>query len=173
MLDDLSHVRQLWRERWGDEFLAVHGVLYHPDALEGYVALDGEEWLGLITYSFSDCGCEIVSIDSLCENTGIGTALVDKVIIEARQKKCKRVFLTTTNDNLRALGFYQKRGFELALLRRNAVNESRKTKPNIPLIGGHGIPLRDEIELELLLNTIHAADPHPSLRKGEGAGNVP
>jgi hypothetical protein len=59
--------------------------------------------------------------------------------------------LSTTNDNLHALGFYQKRGFELATFRRGAVNESRKIKPGIPRVGENGILLRDEIELEMLL----------------------
>ncbi len=57
----------------------------------------------------------------------------------------------TTNDNLEALGFYQKHGFELVKVNRGALNESRKIKPVIPLIGMHGIPLWDELELEILL----------------------
>ena len=64
---------------------------------------------------------------------------------------CKRIFLITTNDNLRALGLYQKHGFEIVNIYRGAVNESRKRKPDIPLIGMYGIPLRDEIELEMKL----------------------
>jgi len=52
---------------------------------------------------------------------------------------------------LNALGFYQKRGFELVAVHRGAVNESRKIKPGISLIGANNIPLRDEIELELIL----------------------
>jgi hypothetical protein len=59
--------------------------------------------------------------------------------------------LITTNDNLHALGFYQKRGFEIVTVYRGAVNESRKRKPTIPLVGMNGIPLRDEIELEMSL----------------------
>jgi ribosomal protein S18 acetylase RimI-like enzyme len=64
------------------------------------------------------------------------------------QAGCRRVWLITTNDNLEALGFYQKRGFVLAALHRNAMAETRRFKPNIPLIGMGGIPLRDELELE-------------------------
>ena len=98
-----------------------------------------------------DTDCEIVSIDSLRENEGIGTALIEKVVEEAKANQCRRVHLTTTNDNLRGLGFYQKRGFQLCALRVNAMEEARKLKPEIPLIGENGIPLRDEIELEILL----------------------
>jgi hypothetical protein len=65
---------------------------------------------------------------------------------------CTRLWLITTNDNLHALRFYQKRGFMLVAVHRNAVEQSRKLKPEIPLYGKDGIPIRDEIELEMLLN---------------------
>jgi L-amino acid N-acyltransferase YncA len=87
----------------------------------------------------------------LREGQGIGSKLIEQVIEEARTRGCKRLFLITTNDNLNALGFYQKRGFEIAAVHRGAVNESRKIKPGIPLVGYHSIPLRDEIELEMSL----------------------
>ena len=148
---DLPRLRQFWKENWGDEFVIAHGVIYHPEILDGFVAFDNDEWIGEITYHFSGDECEIVSLDSLREGQGVGTLLIEKTIGAARAKGCQRIFLITTNDNLNALGFYQKRGFELVAVHRGAVNESRKIKPSIPLIGNAGIPLRDEIELEMLL----------------------
>ena len=148
---DLPRLRQFWKENWGDEFVIAHGVIYHPDTLDGFVAFDADELIGEITFHFSGNDCEIVSLDSLRQGQGIGTLLIDKVIEEASAKGCQRIFLITTNDNLNALGFYQKRGFELVAVHRGAVNESRKVKPGIPLIGNDGIPLRDEIELEMSL----------------------
>ena len=53
--------------------------------------------------------------------------------------------------NLNALQFYQKRGFDIVKLHINAVKQSRKIKPEIPLIGFNGIPIRHEIELEMNL----------------------
>jgi len=149
--NDLPRFRQFWRENWGDEFVVAHGVIYHPDTLDGFIACGGGEWLGEITYTFSGNDCEIVSLDSLRESQGIGTKLINAVVEEARKRNCRRVFLITTNDNLNALGFYQKRGFELVAIHRGAVDESRKIKPSIPLIGDNNIPLRDEIELEMVL----------------------
>ena len=149
--NDLPRLRKFWKENWGDEFVVAHGVIYHPDTLDGFVAFDGDEWIGEVTYTFSDAECEIVSLDSLYEGKGIGTKLMNAVVDEAKKRNCKRVFLITTNDNLHALGFYQKRGFELVAVRRSAVNESRKIKPGIPLMGMNNIPLRDEIELEMNL----------------------
>ncbi len=151
VLQDTSQIRDFWREHWGDEFIVAHGEVYHPEGLEGLVALDGSQWVGLVTYKILGGECEIVSLDSLREGEGIGTSLIEQVVQEARQAACARVFLITTNDNLEALGFYQKRGFELVRVNRGAVNRSRKIKPTIPLIGMHGIPLRDELELEMTL----------------------
>lgn len=149
--EDLPRLRKFWTERWGDDFVVAHGVVYRPDLLDGFLALDGRDLIGLITLSNSPDGCEVVSLDSLREDKGIGSALIEEVIKAAREQGCRRLFLITTNDNLRALGFYQKRGFELVTIHRGAVNESRKIKPGIPLVGENGIPLRDEIELEMIL----------------------
>lgn len=97
---------------------------------------------------FYDGLCEIVSLDSLRENQGIGTALLTQVLAQARQRGCAKAVLITTNDNLRAMGFYQKRGFDMVALYRNALDVSRRLKPEIPAIGENCIPLRHEIEFE-------------------------
>lgn len=61
---------------------------------------------------------------------------------------CYVVVLITTNDNINAIRFYQKRGFDMAHLFHNALDVSRKLKPEIPLIGENSIPLQHEIEFE-------------------------
>jgi GNAT superfamily N-acetyltransferase len=146
--NDLPQLRQFWIDFWGGEQMFMHGDVVRYDEVEGFIYGD---WIGLLTYMLHDNECEITSLNSLQEGMGIGAALIDKALQEARETKCRRVFLITTNDNLRALGFYQKRGFELVTIHRGAVNKSRKLKPSIPLIGENNIPLRDEIELEILI----------------------
>ena len=93
----------------------------------------------------------MMSLDSLRERQGIGSALTEKVAALAKEKSAKRLVLITTNDNLNALGFYQKRGFDLICLHRNAMDAVRKVKPDTPMIGENGIPLRHELELERAL----------------------
>lgn len=149
--DDLPRLRQFWIKQWGGEFIVTRGNIYHPEQVEGFVVEEKDEWIGLITYKIMNGECEVTSLDGLRKGQGIGTLLIKKVIEEARAKDCKRIFLITTNDNLYALGFYQRRGFELATIHRGAINESRKIKPSISLIGENNIPLRDEIELEMNL----------------------
>jgi ribosomal protein S18 acetylase RimI-like enzyme len=98
-----------------------------------------------------DGSCEVISIDALEEGRGIGSALLLAVVYAAGSAGCRRVWLITTNDNVNALRFYQKRGFRLVALYPDAVTASRRIKPEIPLVGNDGIPLRDELELEKLL----------------------
>jgi ribosomal protein S18 acetylase RimI-like enzyme len=125
--------------------------LHRPADLPGFVAtLDGRP-AGLATYVMEDGSCELVTIDSLVEGRGVGTALVDAVAAAARRAGCTRLWLVTTNDNLEALRFYQRRGFVLTALHRDAVVESRRLKPQISERGAAGIPIRDELELELEL----------------------
>ena len=148
---DLPRLRQFWIEHWGGEEMITRGTIYRPEQLDGFVIEDGKEWIGLITFVIKKKECEVTSLDSLREGQGIGSMLIENAVEEARAKNCNRLFLITTNDNLHALGFYQKRGFELVAIYRGAVNQSRKIKPGIPLVGNDGIPLRDEIELEIRL----------------------
>lgn len=146
--NDRPRLRGFWIKQWGSEFIVVHNETIRYDEVDGFIHAD---WAGVITFMIKGEECEITSLDSLHEGKGIGTALINEVIREAKEKKCRRVFLITTNDNLHALGFYQRRGFELVTIHRGAVNEFRKLKPSIPLIGENNIPLSDEIELEILV----------------------
>jgi ribosomal protein S18 acetylase RimI-like enzyme len=149
--NDLPRLRKFWIEHWGGEEMITRGNVYRPEQLDGFVVEARNEWIGLLTFFIQDGECEVTSLDSLREGQGIGTMLIDKAIEESRARNCNRLFLITTNDNLNALGFYQKRGFEIVTVYRGAVNESRKRKPSIPLIGYNNIPLRDAIELEIKL----------------------
>lgn len=146
--DDLPRLRNFWVDHWGSELMIMHGLTVRYDEVEGFVLGD---WAGLLTFQIRADECEITSLNSLEEGKGIGSRLINEIIREAKERNCCRVFLITTNDNLNALGFYQKRGFELSALRRGAINESRKLKPSIPLFGENNIPLRDEVELEMKL----------------------
>jgi GNAT superfamily N-acetyltransferase len=148
---DRAWLEELVLERWGAPIVVGHGHVYEVADLPGFVALEGREPVGLVTYSIEGDACEIVTIDSLREGIGIGSALVEAVAGTARKAGCRRLWLITTNDNLPMLRFAQKRGFSLVAVHPNAVEASRRLKPEISLIGIDGIPIRDELELELRL----------------------
>lgn len=142
----------LLTESWGATVVVSRGQQHDAAQLPGFVALRGDAPVGLATYHVAGDDCELVSLDSITSGQGIGTALIAAVRDAAAAATCRRVWLITTNDNLDALRFYQHRSFVLVAVHRDAVTEARRQKPQIPLIGDHDIPLRDEIELELLLS---------------------
>src|SRR5918992_5184096 len=114
--DDRPWARRLMAERWGGEEMVIRGRLYRPAEHQGFVAhVDGDR-IGLLTYAIEGKACEVLSLDSLREGRGVGTALLEMVKDAAREAGCDRIRLITTNDNLDALRFYQKRGFVLVAL---------------------------------------------------------
>jgi GNAT superfamily N-acetyltransferase len=135
-------------ERWGSTKIVTRGVLHTANELPGFIAAVETGPVGLLTYHLEDDACEVVSLDSFLEYQGIGSALLQTVEQVAKENKCNRIWLVTTNDNINALRFYQRRGYFLVAVHCNALELSRQLKPQIPLIGNEGIPLRDEIEFE-------------------------
>jgi ribosomal protein S18 acetylase RimI-like enzyme len=149
---DYEWVVSQMTEQWGSELVVAHGQAYYPGRLPGFVAVQDGQSVGLVTYHIKAESCEIVTLHSLQPGQGIGTRLVEHAKQAARHAGCRRLWLITTNDNLTALRFYQKRGFHLVAVHPGAVNESREIKPSISEIGLDGIPIRDELVLELDLS---------------------
>jgi ribosomal protein S18 acetylase RimI-like enzyme len=129
--------------------IVTRGRVHDASELPGYVASQDKEIVGLITYKIEADHCEIVSLNSSIQGVGIGTALLKAVEMHAIEQNCTRLWLITTNDNQPAQHFYYKRGYKIVAIHHDAIKESRKLKPEIPLFGVDGIPIRDEIELAL------------------------
>ena len=127
--------------------MIVHDTAYRLADLPAFVAADGPNLVGLITYEPGIESWHVLSLDSLVPGCGIGSALLDRVEAAARAAGSPRITLVTTNDNVDAIRFYQRRSYRIASLDPGAVDRARRTKPSIPLIGCHGIPIRDEITL--------------------------
>ena len=144
-------------ERWaegvlgrefGGRWQARRGELLDVLALPGFVAEGGGERVGLLTYRVEGDECELAVLIALRARAGVGSTLVDALVTAVGH--LTRIWVVTTNDNLDALRFYQRRGFTLSALRPRAVDIARDTlKPSISPVGKYGIPLRDELELEL------------------------
>lgn len=151
-------------ERWGTTQIVSRGKSVYGHLLPGFMAErpgnapetgegDSEketaaENIGLVTVHIGDKECEITTLNSLTESAGVGSALVEAVENWAREAGIERLWLVTTNDNLAALKFWQRRGYELVTVHRNAIADARRIKPQIPITGLNGITIRDEIELE-------------------------
>ncbi|MDF2542420.1 MAG: acetyltransferase [Herbinix sp.] len=144
-------VTRFINDNWLSTVLIIRGKMIDMTIVDGIVVYDNNCIIGLISYELRDKECEILSLDSLLENKGVGSELVKRVIEIARSHECIKLKLITTNDNINAIKFYQKRGFDMIRIYHNALEISRQLKPSIPLIGNYGIPLLHEIEFELRL----------------------
>ncbi len=149
--EDRDWLRQIVTELLGGIPIVTPSGRYAPESLPGFVAVQDGVRVGLLNYHIAGDRCEVVTLASLRPGAGIGTALMEAARRVAVQQGCRRLWLVTTNDNLNALRFYQKRGFLLVALYRNAMDQVRRIKPAVPLVGLDGIPLRDMIELEMPL----------------------
>jgi len=139
---------------WGADFVVTRGRKVYPTEIDGFFASDaGGRRVGLVTFEIIGDQCEIVTLDAFTRFSGIGSVLIDRVRRAAQRAGCRRLWLITTNDNLEAIRFYQRRGFAIAAVHVGALDQSRKLKPQIPLIGQFGIPLRDEVEFEMWLTS--------------------
>jgi GNAT superfamily N-acetyltransferase len=136
--------------RWNSSRVACCGTLERPIEYPSLLAEEDGRLLGVLTYVVDGDACEVLTLHADVRRRGVGSALIAAVRRLAAEAGCARLWLITTNDNVDALRFYQRRGFRLAALHRGSVDDSRALlKAEIPAVGDHGIPLRDELELEL------------------------
>ena len=150
--ENREEVDALLKREWDCPPVITRGKAIDTKILPGFIALADGELSGIITYNIADGECEITTLNSFVENIGIGTALINAVKAVAMENHCKRVWLITTNDDIEAIRFYQKRAFDLAAVHINAMEISRQMKPSIPLLGMHNIPIKHEFEFEIKLH---------------------
>jgi GNAT superfamily N-acetyltransferase len=155
---DREWIARFIAEQWGSSIIVTRGRIHDACLLPGFIAAGQGKPLGLVTFRRLEDEIEIVSLNSIVERIGIGSGLISAVATQAVTEHCHRVWLITTNDNLPALRFYQRRGFHLSALYPGALENSRRLKPQIPPLGIDGIPLCDEIELELELEYEKTSD---------------
>ena len=139
-------VNEFIESQWPTTEMVIRGKIVDMTRTEGIVVREKGNIVGLLTYLIRDGICEIISLDSRQEGRGSGRTLIGKAKETAVKRKCRRLTVITTNDNIQAIRFYQRCGFDMSHLYHNALNYSRKLKPEIPLIGANGIPLMHEIE---------------------------
>jgi len=150
MEKDWSWVSQILISNWNSTEVITRGRRHQAGRLPGFIAYYDHKPSGLLTYHIEREECEIISLNSKLEGIGVGTAL-KKIISLAKGMSLKRLWVITSNDNIHSIRFYQKRGFHLIAVHPNAVNGSRKLKPNIPHIDIEEIPIQDEVGFEILL----------------------
>ena len=142
--DDRPWLQDLITRLWGLPVVSISGRL-DPNSLPGFIAeMDGER-VGAVTYRLGDGECEVATLNSLRPGLGIGAALLAAARQVGEARGC-RVWLMTTNENVNALGFYQRQGMDIRALHRDFVEEVRRWKPSVDASPGP-IPFRHAIEL--------------------------
>lgn len=152
---DSPWLKKIYLKYYGGKFCVFLGRKFFLETLPGYyLENEKQKKIGLITYEIKKNVCEIMTLNAFQKFKGIGTCLLKKVIKTAKDNKCKKIKALTTNDNIDALRFYQKRGFRIFKIHKNALKKDRKLKPSIPKLGDYKIPMLDAIELQYLTNTL-------------------
>ena len=150
--EDRDWIVRALKQSWHSTTVVARGRAFQADELPGFIALVDDERVGLVTHSTEEGECEIVTLNSFRRGFGVGAALVQAVREAIAAQGLKRLWAVTTNDNTGALAFYQKLGFRITAVYPGAFDSARRLKPELPLLGCDGIPLADEIELELALS---------------------
>jgi ribosomal protein S18 acetylase RimI-like enzyme len=150
---ELAKADQPWKVTtlqtgWGATTVARLGELVDAAALPGFVAVVDDERVGLLTYAERAGDVEVVTIQAQVAGRGIGRALMGAAYEHASRRKASRLWLITTNDNVRAFAFYQRWGMDLRRVIHDGVAASRRVKPSIPAVGSTGIACRHELEFE-------------------------
>lgn len=150
-------------ERWGSRRVVSRGCVHDALELPSLVAERDGVPVGLATFALRDDACELVTLDAFEQGSGVGSALIEAGCRFARTRGCQRLWLITSNDNLPAVRFYQRRGFRLIAVHQDAITRARRElKPEIPELGLDDIPVRDELEL------VRELDEQPPSHSAEG-----
>ena len=145
-------IDRLVSANWGLPVVCIDR-LYHPGDLDGLVwRNEASEVVGLVTWAVEDDWAEIVTMDAFVQGAHIGGPLLDAAEAALKERGVRTVVVVTTNDNLRAQGFYLRRGYRLIRLDLDGMDRVRALKPDVPAVGQESLPLRDmwELRKELL-----------------------
>jgi len=145
---DQEYIRKHWESHWGLPVVSTRRT-YGPEDVHGLVYRD--EWgesQGLITWHIEGDRAEMVTVDAYQQGRHIGGRLLHAAEAELQKRGVRHIMIVTTNDNLRALGFYVRHGYRLTKIDLDGMDRVRRVKPNIPRTGHDGLPLRDMLELD-------------------------
>lgn len=148
---DREEVKHFTERYWHAPFVMSTGRKFYPHQEHGFIERRDGEIVGLLTYRIEGDVMQLLTLNSLLEGQGIGSSLLLSAIEAARESGCREVTLITTNDALRAIGLYQRLGFRMVAVNVGVVDEARKIKPEIPLVGERGIPIHDEVAMRLTI----------------------
>jgi ribosomal protein S18 acetylase RimI-like enzyme len=148
-LEEKADIRKFVRQFWGEEEQLTFDRKFCVSEQPAYAAKVGMKTVGFVSFVEDEDDLIIVALAVQAEHQGlgIGHALIEKVDSEARRRQKRKLLVSTSNDNLPALGFYQSVGFQIFEVKPNVIAE----KHGQILAGIGGLPMRDELRLQKIL----------------------
>jgi ribosomal protein S18 acetylase RimI-like enzyme len=142
-------IQEFVKRFWGEEEQLTFDRKFAVARLPAYVAKVDNSITGFVSFAEMDDAMIIVALGVLpkYQNAGVGRGLIRKVEDESRRLKKKKLLVSTSNDDLPALAFYQFNGFQIYEVKPNVIAE----KHGMILKGIGGLPIRDELRLQKLL----------------------
>jgi len=146
---ETNTIRKLVQHFWGEQEQLTFNKTYTVAQLPAYIAKTQNNIIAFISYVQTQNATTIVALAVLPEhqNTGIAKALIKKLETQAKRHHKKKLLVSTSNDDLPALAFYQSLCFQITQVKPNAIAE----KHGKTVKGINGIPVRDEIRLQKTL----------------------
>jgi ribosomal protein S18 acetylase RimI-like enzyme len=147
--EEKEEIQRMVKRFWGEPEQLTFDQEFVVAELPAYIARSENEIIGFVAYTETEKAMLIVALGVLPEHqgTGVGRSLVEKVEAEAKKTGKNRLLVSTSNDDLPALAFYQSVGFQIYEVRPNVIAE----KHGRVLKGIGGLPVRDELRLHRIL----------------------
>jgi ribosomal protein S18 acetylase RimI-like enzyme len=142
-------IRRCVKQFWGEEEQLSFDRKFDAIGLPAYVAKVRNQVIGFISFAEADDTIIIVAlgVQPKYQGSGVGTSLIAKVEAEAKRQGMSKLLVSTSNDDLPALAFYQRLGFQIYEVKPNVIAE----KHGKILEGIGRLPIRDELRLQKIL----------------------
>ena len=143
---DRGEIKRLVQLFWGEQEQLTFDITFKVSELPAYVAKKEGKVVGFVSFAELHDDLTVVALGIIPEyqGVGVGRRLVASAEKEAKRLKKKRILVSTSNDNLPALAFYQRLGFQIYEVKPNAIAE----KHGKVLKGIGNLPVRDELRLQ-------------------------
>jgi ribosomal protein S18 acetylase RimI-like enzyme len=143
--EEKGKIREMVKRFWGEQEQVAFDRKFVVAELNAYVAKVRNNVIGFLSYAETEDAIIIVALGILprYQGLGVGRSLVEKVKVEAEELRKNGLLVSTSNDDLPALAFYQSLGFRIHEVKPDVIAE----KHGRVLKGVGDLPVRDELRL--------------------------
>jgi GNAT superfamily N-acetyltransferase len=143
--DDYQKIIKLAEYFWNESQVVCFDKEYDIQELPAYVVSANDHVSGVLSYALEPKPLIVVMLSVLpgYQGLGAGRMLLDAAKERASSEKKSEILVSTSNDDLPAIYFYQKNGFHIYEIK---TDEVARHHGNLE-VGFAGIPCRDAIRL--------------------------